>query len=102
MTAQTVTGAAVAGVGVLVCVVASIGALVARDLLDRLHFLAPVTSLCVPLIGLGLAVDTGWHLTTMEILLTVGVVAGTGPVLAAATGRAAAEQRGLIPAESPE
>jgi multisubunit Na+/H+ antiporter MnhG subunit len=83
-------------------VVASVAAVVPRDLLDRLHVLAPVTSLGVPLIGVGLAVDTGWHLATALILLTVAVVAATGPVLAAATARADAEQRDLIPAESPE
>jgi multisubunit Na+/H+ antiporter MnhG subunit len=102
MTAQTVTGAVLAGAGVLVCVAASIGAVVPRDVLDRLHFLAPVTSVGVPLVGLGVAVDTGWHLSTAEILVIVAVVAVTGPVLASATGRAAAEERGLIRAESPE
>jgi multisubunit Na+/H+ antiporter MnhG subunit len=102
VTAQTVTGAVLAGAGVLVCVVASVGALVPRDILDRLHFLTPVTSVGVPLVGVGVAVDTGWHLTTAEVLFTVAVVALTGPVLAAATGRDAAEQRGLVRAESPE
>jgi multisubunit Na+/H+ antiporter MnhG subunit len=97
-----VVGAVLTVAGVAVCVVASAGALVPRDLLDRLHFLAPVTSFGIPLIGAGVAVDTGWHLTTLLVVATVLVVWVTGPALAAATGRAEAEQRGLIRAESPE
>jgi multicomponent Na+:H+ antiporter subunit G len=61
-----------------------------------------VTSAGVPLIGAGVAVDTGWHLTTLLVIATVLVIGVTGPALAAATGRAAAEQRGLIRPESPE
>lgn len=102
MNAQSTVGAVLAVAGVGVCVVAAAGALVPRNVLDRLHFLAPVTSVGVPLVGAGVAVDTGWHLTTLLVVVTVLVVAVTGPALASATGRAEAEQRGLIAAESPE
>jgi len=102
VSAHSLAGLALAAAGVLVCVVAALGALVPRDLLDRLHFVTPVTSVGIPLIGLGLAIDTGWHLATALILVIVAVVAGTGPLLAAATGRDEAERRGLIRAESPE
>ncbi len=102
MSAQEVVGSVLTVAGVAVCVVASAGAMVPRDLLDRLHFLAPVTSAGVPLIGAGVAVDTGWHVTSLLVIATVLVVAVTGPALASATGRAAAEQRGLVRAESPE
>lgn len=102
MSTHSIAGFAVAAAGVLVCVVASLGALVPRDLLDRLHFITPVTSVGAPLIGLGVAIDTGWHLATALTLLCVAVVAVSGPVLAAATGRDEAERRGLIAAESPE
>jgi multisubunit Na+/H+ antiporter MnhG subunit len=102
VSAQNTVGAVLAVAGVAVCVVATAGALVPRDLLDRLHFLAPVTSVGVPLIGAGVAVGTGWHLTTLLVVVTVLVVAVAGPGLASATGRAEAEQRGLIRAESPE
>jgi multisubunit Na+/H+ antiporter MnhG subunit len=102
MSAQGVVGSVLTITGVAVCVASAAGAVVPRDVLDRLHFLAPVTSVGVPLIGAGVAVDTGWHLTTLLVVATVLVVALTGPALAAATGRAGAEQRGLIRAESPE
>jgi multisubunit Na+/H+ antiporter MnhG subunit len=99
---HSIVAAVLVAAGVLVCVAASVGAVVAGDVLDRLHFVAPVTSAGTPLIGLGLAVDTGWHLATATIVVTVAVVAITGPVLAAATARTAAEERGIIAAESPE
>ena len=88
--------------GAAVCVASAAGALVPRDLLDRLHFLTPVTSVGTPLIGAGLAIAGGRHLATAMILLIVAAVAPTGPVLAAATARIVAEERGLIPVESPE
>jgi multisubunit Na+/H+ antiporter MnhG subunit len=102
VTAHSVVACVLVSAGVLVCVATSVGAVFPRDVLDRLHFVAPVTSLGTPLVGVGLAVDSGRHLSTALILVTVAVVAVTGPVLAAATGRAAAEQRDLVPAESPE
>jgi multicomponent Na+:H+ antiporter subunit G len=55
--------------------------------MGRLHFLAPVTSVGGPLIGAGLAVANGWNLTTATVLLTVAVLALTGPILGAAIGR---------------
>lgn len=81
------------GAGVLVCVAACLGALVPRRPLDRIHFVTPLTSLGTPLIGLGLAVATGWHLAGATILLTAGVVALTGPALATATARLAANDQ---------
>lgn len=102
MSAQSTVGAVLAVAGVAVCVVAAAGALAPRDVLDRLHFLSPVTSIGVPLVGAGVAVDTGWRVTSLLIVVTVVVVAVSGPVMAAATGRAEAERRGLVRAESPE
>lgn len=99
---MNIVAAVLVWAGVGVCVVSAAGALVPRDLLDRLHFLTPVTSVGTPLIGIGLAIASGWHLATAMILLIVATVAPTGPVLAAATARIVAEKRGLIPAESPE
>jgi multicomponent Na+:H+ antiporter subunit G len=88
--------------GLLVAVVAAVGALVVRDVLDRLHFLTPVTSLAGPLVGAALAVENGWGATTAQILLAVFLLAVAGPVLESATGRTLAQGRGLVPAEEPE
>lgn len=82
--------------GCLVVVVAAVGALLCKDFYRRLHFLTPVTSIGGPLIGLALAVADGWGLTTAIILLTVALLGLTGPVLAAATGRAAAQHDGIL------
>jgi multicomponent Na+:H+ antiporter subunit G len=90
------------GVGVLVAVAAAVGALAVRDVLDRLHFLTPVTSLAAPLVGTSLAVANGWGATTAQILLTVFLLAVAGPVLESATGRMLAQERGVVPAEEPE
>jgi multicomponent Na+:H+ antiporter subunit G len=89
-------------VGVLVAVAAAVGALAVRDVLDRLHFLTPVTSLAAPLVGASLAVANGWGATTAQILLAVFLLAVAGPVLESATGRTLAQGRGLVPAEEPE
>lgn len=106
MSARTAVAGALVAAGVLVCVLAAIGAALPRParmrVLSRLHFLTPATSLGAPLVGLGLAVDTGWHLATAMTLATVAVTAAAGPVLAAATARVAAAEHGLLPQEAGE
>jgi monovalent cation/proton antiporter MnhG/PhaG subunit len=88
--------------GLAVVVLAPLAALRVRHVYNRLHFVTPMTSLGAPLIGLALAIQNGWGLTTAQELLIVGVLAVTGPVLAAATGRLAAQRDGLIKRESPQ
>jgi multisubunit Na+/H+ antiporter MnhG subunit len=73
--------------GVLVCLLSAAGAVRARTVLDRLHFLTPVTSVGTPLIAIGLAIHAGWHLATALLLLCAAVMLPAGPVLASATGR---------------
>lgn len=101
MTAGTLVAHLLAGLGVLLVTASACAALLPRSTRGRLHFLTPVTSLGAPLVGLGLAVDTGWHLATAAILVTVAVVTVTGPALAAATGRVSALRDGLVRQESP-
>jgi multisubunit Na+/H+ antiporter MnhG subunit len=79
--------------GVASCVFAGVGALAARSLLDRLHFLTPITSAGTPLIGVGLAVHAGWQPATALVLLCTAVAFVSGPVLAAATGRVIRESQ---------
>jgi multicomponent Na+:H+ antiporter subunit G len=84
--------AALVGAGVAVVVAAALTMLLrARTTLARLHFLAPVTSVGAVLIGAGLAVANGWGLTTATVLLTVMLLAVTGPVLGAAMARLAGQ-----------
>lgn len=88
--------------GVAVVVVAALASLRVRRPEDRIHFLTPTTSLGTPLVGLGLALQNGWSLTTAQIVLISVLVMITGPVLAAATVRLAAQREGSISRESPE
>jgi multisubunit Na+/H+ antiporter MnhG subunit len=82
--------------GCLVVVFACTGAVLARSLYVRLHYLTPVTSLAGPLIGLGLAVDAGWGLTAGLEALIVALLAATGPILESATGRVVAQREGRV------
>jgi multicomponent Na+:H+ antiporter subunit G len=87
--------------GVAVVLASAAGMLRARALLTRLHLLSPVTTLGAPLIGLGLALANGWNLGSGAILLTVVLLAVTGPVLQAATGRIEAQRQGAIDEDLP-
>jgi multicomponent Na+:H+ antiporter subunit G len=88
--------------GLAVMVASALGALVLRRVYSRLHFLTPMTSVGAPLIGLALAIQNGWGLTMGQIVLIAGLLAVTGPVLQAATGRVTAQIDGLISKDSPE
>lgn len=70
-------------------VASSVGALLVRELLGRLHLLTPVTSVAGPLIGVSCALTQGWTTSTAGVLVVVGLLAVTGPVLSAAIARAA-------------
>ncbi|GAB3164675.1 hypothetical protein GCM10027258_86560 [Amycolatopsis stemonae] len=87
--------------GVAVVVVSAVAMLRARTLLTRLHLLAPVTTLGAPLVGAGLALANGWNLGSAAILLTVALLAVTGPVLQSAVGRVEAERQGVIDEDLP-
>ena len=93
--------------GVTIVVAATLSAVRLRGTFVRLHYLAPVTAVGGPLIGLALAVENGWGLTTGMVLLVVGhfarmvvaLLAASGPVVEVATARVLAQQEGLLPAE---
>jgi multicomponent Na+:H+ antiporter subunit G len=87
--------------GVAVVVVSALAMLRARTLLNRLHLLAPVTTLGGPLVGIGLALANGWTLTSGAILFTVVLLAVTGPVLQSAAGRVEAQRQGAIDEDLP-
>lgn len=82
--------------GSLVVVASALGAVLSRDFYRRLHFLTPVTSIGGPLVGLALAIENGWGLTTAIVLLTVALLAGSGPVLTAAVARVGAQRDGIV------
>lgn len=89
-----------AGVGIVV--LAAVRAALARNAYNRLHFLTPITTVGGPLIGLSLAIETGWYLATVEILVIIALLGMSGPVLGAATARVAAQRDGLVDTEAPQ
>jgi multisubunit Na+/H+ antiporter MnhG subunit len=90
-------------VGCAVIVLAAVGAAVMPGgVFNRLHFLTPVTSAGLPLVAVGLCVESGQPFTIAEVLFIAVVVAIAGPVLESATGRAAAAGQGLAPEEQAE
>lgn len=91
-----------AGVAVLIVAYASYGALFARSTLARLHFLAPVTTIAVPLFSLAAVLAFGVSLGSATVVAIALVVAASGPVLTAAVGRAVAAESGVDVGGSPE
>jgi multisubunit Na+/H+ antiporter MnhG subunit len=87
--------------GVTVVVMASVAAVWLRGTFVRLHMLAPVTAVGGPLIGLALAIENGWGLTTALILFTVFLLALSGPVVEVATARVNAQREGIVPLDAP-
>lgn len=94
---------ALAALGTAIVVASAIGALVAGDdELTRVHFLAPLSSLGVPLVGAGVCVAEGWGITDGQILLVLGLFFFTGPAMSVATARLIAQQDGVLSTEGPE
>jgi multicomponent Na+:H+ antiporter subunit G len=84
-------------------VVISCAAMLAfRSVFDRLHLLAPVTSLGGPLIGAALVAQNGWGLTSGQIILIVVLLAISGPAAGVATARAAHQQHRADARRGPE
>ncbi len=98
-----VIGLALVSLGCAVIVLAAVGAAVMPGgVFNRLHFLTPVTSVGVPLVAVGLAVQSGQPFTVAELLFIAALLGVSGPVLESATGRAAALNEGIVGGEAPE
>lgn len=99
---MTVLEGVFAGLAVVVVAYASIGALMARSPLARLHFLTPVTAIAVPLFAVAAVVYFGISLGSASVVVIALVVAFSGPPLTTAIGRALAAEQGIDVGESPE
>lgn len=88
--------------GTVIVVAACLAALAFGDFYRRLHCTTAVTSLGVPLVAIGLSVDSGANLTTASILLPVALLFLTSPILSAAIARSRAQAEGRVDQESPE
>jgi multicomponent Na+:H+ antiporter subunit G len=90
------------GLAALTIALSALGLVAAPSVLPRMHFVAPVTSVAAPLVGLAYLVDQGIGLAAGLVLATVGLLALTGPPLGAAIGRLGAAEAGVLPPEDPE
>jgi multisubunit Na+/H+ antiporter MnhG subunit len=96
-------GLALVALGTAVIVLAAVGAaMMPGGVFNRLHFLTPMTSLGLPLVAVGLCVDSGQPFTVAELLFLALLVGVSGPVLESATGRAAARSQNYLPGKDPE
>ena len=91
-----------AALAVLVVAYAAGGAFLARTPLAGLHFLAPVTTLAVPLIAVAAVLSLGLSLGSASVAVTAAAVAVSGPALTAAVGRALAAEEGADVGKVPE
>lgn len=94
--------AVLAGLGVLVVAFASAGALLAREPLAKLHFLAPVTSFGGPLILVAAIVFFGISLGSAALVVIGLVVSFSGPAVTIAIGRCLAREAGERIGRSPQ
>ncbi|HZU72907.1 MAG TPA: monovalent cation/H(+) antiporter subunit G [Acidimicrobiales bacterium] len=101
MSAAVLASRVLLGVGVAIICGSALGALAFRHSQNRLHYITPMTTIGAPMVGLALAIENSWGETTAQILLTVFLLAVTGPVLESATGRLIAQREGWIPRRSP-
>jgi multisubunit Na+/H+ antiporter MnhG subunit len=83
-------------VGAGIIVLCALGVLLVDDPFTQLHFLAPSSTLAVPLISVALMIDQGHNRVSVKIAVITVLLAVTQPAVTAATMRAMADARGLI------
>jgi multisubunit Na+/H+ antiporter MnhG subunit len=73
---------------VMLVLVSSLGVLVMRQDLEKVHYVTPAALVAPLFVALAVTVQQGWSQDTAQTWLAVLVMAATGPVLAHATARA--------------
>jgi multicomponent Na+:H+ antiporter subunit G len=102
MSGRTLAADVLLAVSLLIIVLAMVGAVTFRTTFGKLHFVTPVTTVGAPLFCAALVLDSTWSIATgLEILITALVMV-SGPILEAAIGRAAAQQRQVLEPEGPQ
>jgi multicomponent Na+:H+ antiporter subunit G len=86
-----------ASLATFIIVLSAAGALIVRTPMARLHFLSPVTSLAGPLLGIALVLQQGWGIASGLVVLTIGLLAVSSPVLESATARLIGLEQGVLP-----
>jgi len=75
--------------GGLLCITGGIGALRLPDFFSRVHAAGVTDTLAAPLLLLGVALQLGWSLDALKILLILGFVLATNPTTSHAMAKAA-------------
>jgi multicomponent Na+:H+ antiporter subunit G len=89
VTVQNVVTDVLLGFAVVIVGASSLGVLLMPDVFQKLHYVAPVSTLAPLLVAVGVTVSLGWAEGTTESWLALLFMAGTSPVLTHATARAA-------------
>ena len=87
--------------GCAVTVLSILAAELLSKVLDMLHLVTATTSVAATLNGMGVAIGEGPSSAAVMVLLTVAIVAVTGPVVSAATARMSAQRDHTIADEPP-
>lgn len=88
--------------GVALMVITAVVVMCVRNPLISMHFLAPITSLAAPTIGLAAVLDLGWQISSTLVAVTVLLLGISGPACSAAIARFLAQEDGLVPPNSPD
>ena len=89
MNPASITIGILLAIGVLTAVVCCLGVATVKNTYDRLHFMAPVSTVSITAILIAVVVQEGWGQATIKTVLILLALAITNSVLAHATARAA-------------
>ena len=77
------------GLSLVIMTVAAIGVLTARRTITRLHFLAPVSTLGLPIFGIAAVINFGLTLGSAAVVVAILACALSAPVLTTSMARVA-------------
>lgn len=83
------------GLGVAIVVFSAVGTLLVPEPFTRLHFLAPASTLGVPLIVVAVVLQQGTTRTSLKVGVVGALMLVGQPAVTSATGRALAAARGM-------
>lgn len=89
MTTGQISIAILLGLAVLTCWLCALGVLVMHGVFDKLHYLSPASLVAGALLLAAVAIERGFSPDTGKVLLTVGLLWVSNPILTFATARAA-------------
>lgn len=91
MTPVDLLSAALIGVGVFFVAIGAVGFLRLPDIFCRLHVTGVVDTMGAPMILLGTAIHLGAQLVSLKVLMAIGLLVITSPLLGHLLARAALE-----------